>query len=134
MVLLQPPTPSCSEDRQTGVAGSHLGTRGQRWGAARGPHGRGHAHLAQSGFQLLECLLQAVHPLGDGSTLSLALPTAGWGVVSRVLVGLLWGGLRSGGFLGPLWGRSPGTGDPSSSPFWAAVACHQCLQGRPFLL
>lgn len=134
MVLLQPPTPSSSEDRETGAAGSHLGTRGQRLGAARGPRGRGQAHLAQSGFQLPECLLQAVCPLGDGSALSLALPTAGWGVVARVLTGLLWGHLRSGGFLGPFWGRSQRTGDPGSSPFWAAVPCHQCLQGRPFLL
>lgn len=146
MVLLQPPTPSSSEDMKAGGedrrGGSHLGTGGRGWGAVRGPLSGGHAHLAQGSFQLLKSLLQAVHPLGGGaphcaaeasSRLALVFPAAGLGIVSVVLGGLLWVHLNSGGLLSSVQDWSPRTGNLGSSLLWVAAPYPQSLQRCPFL-
>lgn len=123
--------------------GSHLGTGWQGWGAARGPHGEGCAHLAQSGFQLPECLLQAVHPLGGGTShcaaqagrgLAPGLPIAGLDILSQVLGGLLWVAVSSGGLQSPIRSWSPRTGDAGSSLLCNAAPRPQSLLSRPVLL
>lgn len=132
------------EGRRRGQGGgNHLGTRGWKWGATRGPRSEGCAHLAQCGFQLPEHLFQAVHPL-SGSTsrctawansrLAIALPPAGVGTLFRVPGGLPHMSLSSGGLLSPVQGWSLRTRDPSSSLLWAATPYLQSLQNCPFLL